>query len=578
MSLRRWTWFAVALALAAGLAFAASQTPRPLSPDAPANVYSAGRAMRDIREIAQRPHPVGSTEHARVKAYLLARMRALGLVPITQVGPLSRASAVRLGAMGGDERAREITNLIGVLPGRDPAARAVVLMAHYDTTPSSPGAADDSTGVAAALEAARAIQARGPALRPLIVLLTDAEEIDLDGARLFFGAHPLRGAVGAVVNLEARGGGGRALMFETGPGNAQMVALFARAAARAQGGPSSNSLAVFVYRHMPNGTDFTLPKDAGTPGVNLAFLGRPGQYHTSSATPQALDQGSVQHIGGLALETADALLRAPSLPQPTRDVVYADVFGRALLAYPPAMGWLVLGAAFALTAFAASRSGLPVRAALSDIGRGALDGVWFVCAALVMLPAVGLIAGRTASGSEGYFTALAHLGWMEAAAGLILVCLAVVMAGGRGRLGRTGPVLAMVVSAGLTHAAGRLDPVVAAALMVAVGLSLFPGLAPRTARGAGLGLIGLGLALTAAAQAAAPETAFLFAWPTLIAAASLAWRSRWPALLATIVGGGWLGVQSHGLFLGVGADMPGVLAITGLLTMMLARPLVDPQS
>ena len=58
-----------------------------------------------------------------------------------------------------------------------------------------------------------------------------------------------------------RGGGGRAMMFETGRGNAETIALFARAGARATGGVSSNSLAVFVYEAMPNGTDFTIPKD-----------------------------------------------------------------------------------------------------------------------------------------------------------------------------------------------------------------------------------------------------------------------------------------------------------------------------
>ena len=73
-----------------------------------------------------------------------------------------------------------------------------------------------------ALGALRAIKARGPADRGLIVLLTDAEELNLDGARTFFSEHPLRHRVGAVVNLEARGGGGRALMFETGPGNAHL--------------------------------------------------------------------------------------------------------------------------------------------------------------------------------------------------------------------------------------------------------------------------------------------------------------------------------------------------------------------
>src|SRR5690606_27598990 len=73
--------FALALALVGALllAAAASRTPAPLSADAPDGAFSAGRAMADIEQIARAPHPTGSPEHARVRAYLLDRMVELGL-------------------------------------------------------------------------------------------------------------------------------------------------------------------------------------------------------------------------------------------------------------------------------------------------------------------------------------------------------------------------------------------------------------------------------------------------------------------------------------------------------------------
>ncbi|MEY4241315.1 MAG: hypothetical protein RJA14_1011, partial [Pseudomonadota bacterium] len=320
-------WLVGSLALALLIAVLTLQVPAPAGAGAPATDFSTERAMVDIREIAQRPHPVGSADHARVRAVLLQRMAELGLQTSTQAGALSPKAAQRLEREGGSAHGIELTNLVGVLPGRDPRLPAVALMAHYDTVPDSAGAADDTTGVAAILEAVRAIRARGPADRTLVVILTDGEELNLDGARAFWGGHPLRDRIGAVVNLEARGGGGRAMMFETGTGNAETIALFASAGARATGGVSSNSLAVFVYEAMPNGTDFTIPKARGVQGINLAFIGRPEQYHASVSTPDALDQGSVQHIGSQALETADALLRAPALPAATANVVYADLFG-----------------------------------------------------------------------------------------------------------------------------------------------------------------------------------------------------------------------------------------------------------
>ena len=319
---------AAALGLALAVAVAASHTPDPAPANAPESAFSATRAMADIEAIAREPHPTGSEENARVRAYLLERMDELGLETSTQTGDLSEGAVERLSNWGDEQAAgRQVVNLIGVLAGRDREGPAVLLMAHHDTVWDSPGAADDSTGVAAILEAVRAIQTRGPIERDLIVLFTDAEELGLDGMRLFVEDHPLAGRVGMVVNLEARGGGGRAFMFETGPGNAQTIAAFTTAVEGVGSGANSDSLAVLVYENMPNGTDYTLARERGIPGVNLAFIGRAHQYHDPASTPAALDRGSVQHIGETALAAADHFLRMDALPVTTSNVVYSDLLG-----------------------------------------------------------------------------------------------------------------------------------------------------------------------------------------------------------------------------------------------------------
>ncbi|HEY0599189.1 M20/M25/M40 family metallo-hydrolase [Brevundimonas sp.] len=583
-------WLTGSLALALLIGVASLQVPKPAGADAPATAFSAERAMADVRELAQRPHPVGSADHARVRAVLLRRMADLGLQTSTQTGPLARGSADYLRRMGGDPEAANFTatNLIGVLPGRNPALPAVALMVHYDTVPGSPGAADDSTGVAAVLESVRAIRARGPAERTLVVLLTDAEEIGLDGARAFWADHPLRDRIGAVINLEARGGGGRAMMFATGRGNAETIAAFGRAGRKADGGVTSNSLAVFVYERMPNGTDFTVPKDRGVPGLNLAFIGRPDQYHAPSSTPEALDRGAVQHIGSQTLENADALLRAEGLPERSADTVYADLFGQDILSHPPAAGWGLLALAMTLLAAAAWRARRRAGLTLTDVGRGAVDGVWFVAAGLVLTQAVRTRAGPMAQRAESaaaYYTLLGRLPWMEAGAALTVLALGMALLGGRGRPDRRITALAVAAAAVAALVLGGLgNPVVIGASVVAIGLSLAPGLAARTAWGGWLGLVALVLVIAAAAQAAAPATAFLFLWPGLLAtivaalAASLdpgltRARSLAPIAAAAVIGGAWLIGLSHPIFLGIGLDLPGVLVLMGLLMLMLVRPL-----
>ncbi len=144
-----------------------------------------------------------------------------------------------------------------------------------------------------------------------------------------------------MINLEARGGAGRALMFETGPDNGALVGLYGRAARS----PSAQSLAVLAYRLLPNSSDFTLARARGLAGVNIAFLGRPGLYHAAQATPAAIDPGSVQHLGGQTLDLARALVEAPALPPRAPDAVFGDLLGRTLLTYPAAGGWAPIAAA-----------------------------------------------------------------------------------------------------------------------------------------------------------------------------------------------------------------------------------------
>ena len=585
----RWALFLGSLAVALLIGVWALQVPAPRGADAPAVDFSAARAMADVRAVGARPHPVGSADHARVQQYLLGRMAQLGLNPALQAGALSPEAVNRLTRWGGDPAAaaNRAVNIVGVLPGRDPAAAAVLMMAHYDSAWDSPGAADDGAGVAAVLEAVRAIRERGSADRSLVVLFTDAEELNLDGARIFFSEHPLRDRIGAVVNLEARGGGGRAFMFETGRGNAETIGLFSRAAGRADGGPSSSSLSIFVYENMPNGTDFTIPKNRGIGGVNLAFIGRPSQYHSPTATPDNLDQGAVQHIGSQALEATDALLRAEALPVASRNVVYGDYLGLFTIVHSAGLGWVLLAVAAALGAFAAWGARHAAGLTAVDVGRGMLSGLWVVAAGIAVAQGVRVLAGPLTARAESadvYYTLLRRLPWMEAGTGLAMAAVALAALAGRQALGPRllGGVVILAVAVSLVL--GGFDPLALGAGAVALGLTAWPQSAPKTLWGRWLGLIALVFLLGCAVQGAAPEAALIFIWPTLLAAAAAAVsalvgarlenpRALIPPVLATVLGGAWILTLAHQVFLGVGMDMPGALAILTVLVLLFLAPL-----
>ena len=524
--MKSWTNLLVAIAVAILLAVFATTTPSPAPANASETSFSATRAMADVREIARAPHPTGSADNARVRAYLTARLQSLGMTVTASPAPLSIEAKARLDKWGSKEAAPQAVNLIATLPGRDAAKPALLLMAHHDTVWGSPGAADDTAGVAAILEVIRAIRANGqPPERTLTVLFTDAEELGLDGAAHFFAADPARTKAGVIVNLEARGGGGRASMFETGSGNGAMIDLFARSVRR----PIATSLSVFVYNNLPNYTDYTTAKKQGVPGFNFAFIGRPGLYHSPLATPDALDQGSLQDIGRQTLDLSRALLAAPELPAKAPDRVFYDLFGLIFLAYPGCVGWLILAAAAGAYGYA----GWGVTT-LRTLGRG--TGV-----ALATMVAGGLLLfiGNLVSGADGpvnYYDRLAAIPRLEIQAVLLCLVTSTLVAG---LLLNRRPI-------------AELLPAIAAPFLL----------------------------LAIAAQALAPTAAFPLQIPLLlggIGAAAMRWRpgpaGNWTMTAAAAFGVGYMLTLGHALFQAVGPDMPFALVIPHSLSALLLLPL-----
>ncbi len=288
---------------------------------APPDVFSAERAMKHVREIARAPHPVGSAEHDRVRDYLLAQFSALGLEPAVQktTGLLARYQS-----------AATVENILARKKGTA-TGPAVLLAAHYDSVPSGPGAGDDGAGVAAILETARALQA-GPALRnDVIFLITDAEEVGLLGAQAFIAEHPWAKDAGVVLNIDNRGTSGAVVMYETSANNGWLIHQLADAAPQ----PRASSLAHAVSQRMPNSSDMRVFKEAGIPGLNLAFIGQPQNYHSLQDTPENLNPRSLQHHGNYALALARHFgnLDLTHVEQP--DAVYFNLVASWFVVYSP---------------------------------------------------------------------------------------------------------------------------------------------------------------------------------------------------------------------------------------------------
>jgi hypothetical protein len=564
---------AVAMALIGALLWAilAIMPPAPVPSDGPPDRFSAIRAMADIQAIGRRPHSAGSVEDQRVRAYLAGRLRALGADVTEQAFPLPAKSTARLTRWSGQDQAGAVGhNVVGLLPGQDPHLPALLLMAHHDTVWGSPGAADDSMGVATILETLRTISAQGRPVRDVVVLFTDAEELGLDGAQAFFAGNPLARRIGAVINLESRGAGGRANMFETGGGNGAMMRLYADRVAR----PAANSIAVLIYDLMPNSTDFTIAKRRGLAGFNIATLGRPAFYHSPLATPEAIDPASLQDMGEQALALAGALAFAPTLPARAPDAAFSDILGRYTVVYSPIFGWAPLLLSAGLILIALRRRPLAIASLV--------DGV-AVTAALVLHTGLLLMVLNALSKSRpaNYYDRLAALPSLEfvAAIGLAAsLAVAPLFYRREPRMMALVPALALL---GLGLLLGASLPAIASLSLAAMAAAwCLPRIAPEGAAAAGGALILLWV-VGLLVQLTEPTAGPLPAGPMLLAsAAMLARTTRLPGIglvgtvLAAVIGLGHLAAFAHFTFLAVGADRPEVFAPYMLIGYPLLRPLL----
>jgi Peptidase family M28 len=313
---------AFALALWIALSQIPHTRPSPLPANAPVIEFSAARAIEHVRAIAQKPHPMESAEHDRVRDYIVGDLVKQGLAPQIERG----FAEFTYGQFHGSGN---VQNIVARLPGTA-NTRPVMLAAHYDSVTRGPGAGDDGHGVAVLLETLRALRAGPPMRNDVIFLITDGEERGLLGAQVFMREHPWRSEPGVVLNFDARGTSGSAVMFETSTGNRWLI----RGLQAAVPDAVATSVAYEIYRRMPNGTDLTVFKKGGLQGMNFAFIEHPDYYHTAQDTVEHLDPVSVQEQGRYALSLTRWFGKQDLTVHPPGDGVYFTTAFTPLIVYP----------------------------------------------------------------------------------------------------------------------------------------------------------------------------------------------------------------------------------------------------
>ena len=293
-----------AVVLSGLLAYGLWTLPKPQNADYEG--FSSARVVEDIRVISQKPHSVAHPdERAQVREYLIDRLESMGADTVMQfrydsiVGPQNKHVEYTFDAVN---LLAEFSPLSETASDTD-----LMLIAHYDSRYSQPmprdtvwsyGAADDGYGVGVILETVSlALKNRAEWKQGVKVLFTDAEEPGMKGMKAIWeNNREVFDNVGLVLNVEARGTWGPALLFEACPGNAKVQELYASTAAY----PFTYSLTTVVYQFLPMFTDFTIVKDE-LPGLNFSNIADVNHYHTDLDNFSNISEKTIQHYGAQIL-------------------------------------------------------------------------------------------------------------------------------------------------------------------------------------------------------------------------------------------------------------------------------------
>ncbi len=286
--------------------------PSPAPASAPTDQFSAGRAMRHVRALAQTKRVAGTPGMEQTAGYLVEALKACHLEPEIQVA----SSSVGL-----------LRNVVVRLEGKQPG-NALLILSHPDSV--AYGAGDNASGAAVLLETACALKAGQPLKNDIILLFDDGEEAGYLGGFAFAKSHPWMMEVRRVIGLDTAAWG-PVVLLQTTPGNAGFIRAYASSV--------RNPTAFGFFA----AADWTISQDTseiqpfyeqGIPGMALedptAFYGK----HSEADALERVKEGSLQQMGEQVLALARSLGEADLLHSSTSDHCFFTLWKIGVVHYP----------------------------------------------------------------------------------------------------------------------------------------------------------------------------------------------------------------------------------------------------
>lgn len=306
------------------------------------NRLNVENQMNYIKNIAKEPHSIFDyEEHENVKNYLIEELKNLGVD--SSIYSYDDVYVER------SKTKEDLENIYAEIKGKSDSY--IMLVTHYDTSRAkryaerdgSTGAADAGYGLSTILETIKTIKENNIELNNGIkILITDGEEYGLLGAKEAVKEKEIFENVNYLINLEARGTKGPAVMFETSTNNSKVIDLYDSSYK-----PFSYSITPEIYRLLPNGTDFTefLAKDIT--GINISVLDGMENYHTPNDSVNSVNKSSLQHYGDQVYPIVKEFVSNEKYADPvalegSEDSIFF-ILGNIFIKYSKIINYMLLG-------------------------------------------------------------------------------------------------------------------------------------------------------------------------------------------------------------------------------------------
>ncbi|XP_017864629.1 PREDICTED: endoplasmic reticulum metallopeptidase 1-like [Drosophila arizonae] len=287
--------------------------------DADKNVFIAERAYKNLYTLSNIGYKLTGSKENEIEAvqFLLNELEDIKETSLKDFFDME----IDLSQASGSYPYKNLLNMyqgvqniaVKLAPKNCTSETYLLVNSHFDSKPFTPSAGDAGFMIVTMLEVLRVISTtRETFQHPIVFLFNGAEEGMMEASHGFITQHKWAPKCKAVINLEGVGGGGREVLFQSGPNHSWLLNYYKKYVKY----PFATVVAEEVFQSgvIPSDSDFTqFRKYGNVPGLDIIQLTNGYIYHTIYDVIDEIPREALQNSGDNILSLVRGFANATEL-------------------------------------------------------------------------------------------------------------------------------------------------------------------------------------------------------------------------------------------------------------------------